>query len=555
MGNEQSTNNEPTQNGKIPEKHENGSVNGLSATITSSTLETDVQSNITVHQNGEPQSSKPTTETTDSVTVEPDAQPVIAQDVSELLDVASEILDVASEITETIPNKEQAKKGKEPKRHIFGKLFKKKSDRAADEEKAKEKENQSSNEDQVDVSQTPPNPEQETANVKEELESVLEPKSEDTPESSPEEEVVPETENGNAQPAESQEESNPEENLVMNFFKTFVTTTKTSKKETAAPDATKDQVAQISELPAVPKGMPAPPPPPPEPPKLEPKGDSTKPAKPATKEEPKAAAKDPEASKGKSAKDTLNKFFRPKDLLVFKKPRSKSAPSSGANAKPSAVTIKESPQPAIEVEIQPGVEVKETSVEVPEPVVEVQVELQEAAAEVAQQILEVEKVDPSKTGTLEAAAKPEPPPPVQEEKKGASKSSFLSRFKSKVLLEHMTTKVQAASTSGVRLLRKTAGLAAEPKKTTSAPAAAAEAAQAVKAKEEPKYAAKSSEAAVDNKPVSAAYQAGDDAASAPKKLEKRNSIHLFFKALGQKRHSTDAGVQTEPGTAASEKTK
>ncbi|XP_017274706.1 breast carcinoma-amplified sequence 1 isoform X4 [Kryptolebias marmoratus] len=542
MGNEQSTNNEPTQNGKIPEKHENGSVNGLSATITSSTLETDVQSNITVHQNGEPQSSKPTTETTDSVTVEPDAQPVIAQDVSELLDVASEILDVASEITETIPNKEQAKKGKEPKRHIFGKLFKKKSDRAADEEKAKEKENQSSNEDQVDVSQTPPNPEQETANVKEELESVLEPKSEDTPESSPEEEVVPETENGNAQPAESQEESNPEENLVMNFFKTFVTTTKTSKKETAAPDATKDQspketqpaatttVAQISELPAVPKGMPAPPPPPPEPPKLEPKGDSTKPAKPATKEEPKAAAKDPEASKGKSAKDTLNKFFRPK-------------------------TIKESPQPAIEVEIQPGVEVKETSVEVPEPVVEVQVELQEAAAEVAQQILEVEKVDPSKTGTLEAAAKPEPPPPVQEEKKGASKSSFLSRFKSKVLLEHMTTKVQAASTSGVRLLRKTAGLAAEPKKTTSAPAAAAEAAQAVKAKEEPKYAAKSSEAAVDNKPVSAAYQAGDDAASAPKKLEKRNSIHLFFKALGQKRHSTDAGVQTEPGTAASEKTK
>ncbi|XP_017274712.1 breast carcinoma-amplified sequence 1 isoform X7 [Kryptolebias marmoratus] len=489
MGNEQSTNNEPTQNGKIPEKHENGSVNGLSATITSSTLETDVQSNITVHQNGEPQSSKPTTETTDSVTVEPDAQPVIAQDVSELLDVASEILDVASEITETIPNKEQAKKGKEPKRHIFGKLFKKKSDRAADEEKAKEKENQSSNEDQVDVSQTPPNPEQETANVKEELESVLEPKSEDTPESSPEEEVVPETENGNAQPAESQEESNPEENLVMNFFKTFVTTTKTSKKETAAPDATKDQspketqpaatttVAQISELPAVPKGMPAPPPPPPEPPKLEPKGDSTKPAKPATKEEPKAAAKDPEASKGKSAKDTLNKFFRPK------------------------------------------------------------------------------KVDPSKTGTLEAAAKPEPPPPVQEEKKGASKSSFLSRFKSKVLLEHMTTKVQAASTSGVRLLRKTAGLAAEPKKTTSAPAAAAEAAQAVKAKEEPKYAAKSSEAAVDNKPVSAAYQAGDDAASAPKKLEKRNSIHLFFKALGQKRHSTDAGVQTEPGTAASEKTK
>lgn len=44
------------------------------------------------------------------------------------------------------------------------------------------------------------------------------------------------------------------------------------------------------------------------------------------------------------------------------------------------------------------------------------------------------KVDPSKTGTLEAAAKPEPPPPVQEEKKSASKSSFMSLFKNKVSL-------------------------------------------------------------------------------------------------------------------------
>lgn len=44
------------------------------------------------------------------------------------------------------------------------------------------------------------------------------------------------------------------------------------------------------------------------------------------------------------------------------------------------------------------------------------------------------KVDPSKTGTLEAAAKPEPPPPVQEEKKSAPKSSFMSLFKNKVSL-------------------------------------------------------------------------------------------------------------------------
>lgn len=73
--------------------------------------------------------------------------------------------------------------------------------------------------------------------------------------------------------------------------------------------------------------------------------------------------------------------------------------------------------------------------------------------------------------------------------------------------------------------------AADPKKATPAPAAAAEAAQTAKAKEEPKPAAKSSEAAADNKPPAVASQTGDDTASVPKKLEKRNSIQLFFKIL------------------------
>uniref|UniRef100_A0A1A7Z7N9 Breast carcinoma amplified sequence 1 n=2 Tax=Iconisemion striatum TaxID=60296 RepID=A0A1A7Z7N9_9TELE len=289
----------------------------------------------------------------------------------------------------------------------------------------------------------------------------------------------------------------------MNFFKTLVTT-KTAKKETAGPDATKDQVAQISEPPSAPKGMPAPPPPPPEPPKMDTKGEpTTKLIKSTPKGEPKAAAKQPEASKGKSAKDTFSKFFHPKVLIGVKKP--KGASTSGANIKPPKG-----------------------------------------------------KVDSSKADTLEAAAKPEPPPPVQEKKKAASKSSFTSLFKSKVLLDQMSTYVQAASTSGARLLRKTTGLSAEPKKATVAPPAAeAEAAPAIKAKEEPKAAAKHSEAAVDNKPASVACPTGDDAASVPRKLEKRNSIQLFFKNLGQKRHSTDAGVQTEPMSAASasEKTK
>lgn len=59
--------------------------------------------------------------------------------------------------------------------------------------------------------------------------------------------------------------------------------------------------------------MPAPPPPPPEPPRLETKGEpAAKAAKPTQKEEPKASAKEPESAKGKSTKDALSKFFRPK---------------------------------------------------------------------------------------------------------------------------------------------------------------------------------------------------------------------------------------------------
>lgn len=247
----------------------------------------------------------------------------------------------------------------------------------------------------------------------------------------------------------------------MNFFKTFVTPTKASKKEAPAPDAKKDQVAQVSDPPAAAKGMPAPPPPPPEPPKLDIKADpAAKAVKATPKEEPKPAAKDSPKTK------SLSRLFRI-------------------------------------------------------------------------------KADASKAATLEATAKPEPAPPVQEEKKAEDKSSFFSFFKPKALLDHMTTKVQA-STSGVRLFRKTTGVAAEPK-VTPAPAAAAEPGPA---KEEAPKAAKSAEASAESKPATSAPSGGQEAGSAPKKLEKRNSIHLFFKTLGQRRPSTDAGAQTETAAAA-----
>ncbi|XP_062871825.1 breast carcinoma-amplified sequence 1 isoform X5 [Trichomycterus rosablanca] len=133
----------------------------------------------------------------------------------------------------------------------------------------------------------------------------------------------------------------------------------------------------------------------------------------------------------------------------------------------------------------------------------------------------VVQVDASKASTLEAAARPEPPPaPKPEEKKLEKKSSaFGSLLKPK---------------------------AKEPKKESPAThAAAPEAGSSTKVKEEPKPAAAVAAAAgsLDDKSVESA---DNSSPSVSRKLEKRNSIQLFFKNLGQKRHS-DAGVQTEPG--------
>uniref|UniRef100_UPI0037E824A6 breast carcinoma-amplified sequence 1 isoform X8 n=1 Tax=Semicossyphus pulcher TaxID=241346 RepID=UPI0037E824A6 len=521
MGNDQSKPKERTKSLKKSEKHGNGSVNGLSAGITPNGLEIDVKGE-TIQQNGGPPSLDLPTDATEPeyVIIESDPQnaSIVAPVISEVLETATkaelvlenaieaeevvetaiktEILETAIQTKEVLENaikqdevdtsikKEEVKKVKE-KVSPFGRMFKKKVVPPVEVEVVEEKE--PTNEDQTDQTapeESPPatDPEPEASNL--EQEPVPEPESLPEPESAtqepgPEEEKAPEPDNADEQPEEEQEEDIPEENPVMNFFKTLVTPTKTTKKEAATPDATKEQsqkesqpaagttVAQVSEPPAAPKGMSIPPPPPPEPPKMEIKAEPA--VKPTPKEEPKAAAKEPEPSKGKSAKNALSSFFRPK------------------------------------------------------------------------------KVDPSKAGTLEAAAKPEPPPPVQEEKKTETKPSFFSLFKPKVLLDNMTTKVQAASTSGVRFLRRTTGVAAEPKKAAPAPAAAAEAA---KAKDEPKAAAKTSEAVVDNKPASAASQAAEAAANVPKKLEKKNSINLFFKSRSQKRNSTDAGVQTEPAVAA-----
>ncbi|XP_026864107.2 breast carcinoma-amplified sequence 1 [Electrophorus electricus] len=171
----------------------------------------------------------------------------------------------------------------------------------------------------------------------------------------------------------------------------------------------------------------------------------------------------------------------------------------------------------------------------------------------AAQPVEVQ-VDASKSSTLEAAAKPElPPAPKPEEQKPEKKPSpFASLLKPKVLLDQVSSKIQMAASSAAASVSLGARGAATTTKKEDLPApTAAEATSGAKVKEEPKSATPAPVApAPDTKSVESA---DNPSPSVPRKQEKRNSIHLFFKNLGQKRHSSDAGVQTEP--PAPEKTK
>ncbi|XP_077075017.1 uncharacterized protein LOC143725962 isoform X14 [Siphateles boraxobius] len=274
----------------------------------------------------------------------------------------------------------------------------------------------------------------------------------------PEPEPEPEGKTLEPSPVEVTEENNPPEDIkaaeksVMNFFKTFVTPTKTSKEAKATPDASKEQSQK--ETPPAPstnvQETPKAPPPPPAPPKMESK------AEPVVKKEETSATKAAAATKAEGSAKTktkdssFSKLFRPKPVVVEEK-------------KP--------------VEVQ---------------------------------------VDASKSSTLEASAKPEEPPaPKPEEKKQEKKSTFGKMFKPK---------------------------APEAKNETPAPPPVAEAAPVVKAKEEPKPAIPAPQTAPDNKSIGST---DNSSPNMPRKLEKRNSLQLFFKNLGQKRQS-DAGVQTDP---------
>ncbi|KAI2649465.1 Translation initiation factor IF-2 [Labeo rohita] len=135
------------------------------------------------------------------------------------------------------------------------------------------------------------------------------------------------------------------------------------------------------------------------------------------------------------------------------------------------------------------------------------------------------QVDASKSSTLEAAAKPEEPPaPKPEEKKLEKKSTFGNLFKPKVLLGQVSSRIQAAASSAATSISL---MSAAAKETPAAPPVA-EAAPPAKAKEEPKPVAPAPQAAPDNKSVDST---DNSSPNMPRKLEKRNSLQLFFKNL------------------------
>ncbi|KAK6308351.1 hypothetical protein J4Q44_G00216220 [Coregonus suidteri] len=471
MGNEHSENKAE----QAPEKHLNGGLNGHAVSISSNGLE-NVTSEAAVEQNSKPPSVPPSEE---SGIVEADGSglgPVVMEQeyaIKKVPEVEPESQNAKTQTTpelEPVPQeKEEPKNSTKEKVNIFENLFKKKAKPQPNPDPALEKEEpikkkiveeiKSSPEDQkVPVAVTNGIQAEPFAEVQEDTET-----SEERPNPSPQAEEVKSHKIGeeSSHIQENQEgETQTEENPVMNFFKKLVTPTK-KKQETATPDVAKDQkeaqptttttAAQVVDAPAAAKGGMSIPPPP-APPKMEVKAElAAQPVTNTPKEEPKGAAKEPEAAK-------------PKSDLPF-----------------SRLFSRKTVEP---VEPQP--------------------------------VVEVQKVDSSKMATLEASAKPEPPPPAPEEEKtpAASKASPFTSFS----------------------LFK----AAEPKKEAPAPAAEAVAGPSV-AKDEPK----APEApAVDSKPVSGPSEGVENSPVLPKRLEKRNSIHLFFKNLGKRQ--TDAGVQTEP---------
>ncbi|XP_061115054.1 breast carcinoma-amplified sequence 1 [Conger conger] len=235
---------------------------------------------------------------------------------------------------------------------------------------------------------------------------------------------------------------------------------------------------------------PPPPPPPPEPPKLEVKVDlEAKALNSAQKEAPKDAVKEPEAaSKQKPAKGSpFLKLFHPKEE---EKQDEEPQPVE------EEVTEMDSKAKAADVQITPGQSPKS----------------------------EKKSGKSNLLFRLKPLSLQVPAVPVCSHSVPASSATATPDTKAKEATSVVVPTVTTVTTQAIVV---------EPR-----PAAEAEKMRIVRQEAAP----------ADGKSVSGASQSGEDGTSSlTRKLEKRNSIHMFFKSLAPKRQS-EAGVQTDPVT-------
>ncbi|XP_024239884.1 translation initiation factor IF-2 isoform X4 [Oncorhynchus tshawytscha] len=487
MGNEHSKNKGHTKD-KALDKHLEGEVNSHAVSILYDGLENSDTSEAAVEQNSQPSSRPPAKEPGIVEANGSGCAPVVVEQEPVIENVPEAEAETAK--TKTIPEPEPNHQKKEPKEsskervNVFDNLFKKKATPQPNPDPVPEKEEpikektmeESKSSPEVSVTVTD-GIHAEPLDEVEDTETSVKP-----PKPSPEAEEVkgPGIGEESSHLEENQEgESQTEDNPVMNFFKTLVTPTKKNKQGTATPDVTKDQ--------------------------------SQKEAQPTATTTAAQVVDAPAAAKGGMS-------FPPPP------PPAPAPPKMEVKAEIAAQPVTNAPKK------EPKDAAKESEA------------TKSKSDSPFSRLFSRKEIDASKTATLEASAKPEPPPapaPKEGKKPAVAKASF-SFFKPKDLLNQMASKVQTASTSGVRLLKKPFKGASEPKKEAPAPAADAIAGPSV-AKEEPKA---PQIPAVDSKPASGPTEGGDNSPILPKRLEKRNSIHLFFKNLGKRQ--SDAGVQTEP---------
>ncbi|XP_035239512.1 breast carcinoma-amplified sequence 1 isoform X3 [Anguilla anguilla] len=313
------------------------------------------------------------------------------------------------------------------------------------------------------------------------------------------------------QQADTKEQEVPaEDKRVMNFFKTLVAPSKAPKEEGAPPAVPVEEV-KVSEEP-------------------EPKAQAeaspvTEPAD-TSMAEPKA----PAPSVKVSVPSPFSKFFKSKQPSKGDKPETTTKAVLEVDASMASTASKPPPPPPppeppkLEVKAELAIPaINSAQTEAPKDAAK---EPEAASKQKPAKGSPFRKLFHSKAKSADVRVSPGPSPKAE---KKSGKSNLIAFFKP------TTPDTKAKEGASV-----------------AAPAVTVDAAQAAAVKAEPKPAAeaeKKPEATpADGKPVSQASQSGEDGTSGPsKKMEKRNSVHTFFKILAQKRQS-DTGVQTDPVT-------